>query len=267
MVSAAREGPASSHPPDVEVLLPVHNEGQSIEATIREIFEELSSRIDVGFIICEDGSRDNTKDVLTRLAKELPLRLNLTGERRGYSRAVRDGMHMLHADYLLCLDSDGQCDARDFQKFWDARKRCDVVLGWRVNRADTFVRRAFSRFFYLLYQLVLHVPVHDPSCPYVLIPRRVALQLVDHLGAMQQGFWWEFVARVHRGGYRIAELPVHHRLRSAGETQVYRWSRMPGIFIRHVLAIFRIWRETRIATRHSGPPHPPPWRGGPAYLP
>ena len=219
MVSAAAEGPASSHPPDVEVLLPVHNEGQSIEATIREIFEELSSRIDVGFIICEDGSRDNTKDVLTRLAKELPLRLNLTGERRGYSRAVR------------------------------------------------FVRRAFSRFFYLLYQLVLHVPVHDPSCPYVLIPRRVALQLVDHLGAMQQGFWWEFVARVHRGGFRIAELPVHHRLRSAGETQVYRWSRMPGIFIRHVLAIFRIWRETRTATRHSGPLHPPPWRGGPAYLP
>ena len=52
----------------------------------------------MGFIICEDGSRDNAKDVLARLAKELPLRLNLTGERRGYSRAVRDGMHMLQAD-------------------------------------------------------------------------------------------------------------------------------------------------------------------------
>ena len=270
MISATGGGPASSHPPDVEVLLPVHNEGESIEATIREICDELSSRIDVGFIICEDGSRDNTKDVLTRLAKELPLRLNLHGERRGYSRAVRDGMHMLQADYLLCLDSDGQCDARDFRKFWDARKGCDVVLGWRVNRADTLVRRAFSRLFYFLYQLVLHVPVHDPSCPYVLIPRRVALQLVDHLGAMQQGFWWEFVARVHRGGYRITELPVHHRLRSAGETQVYRWSRMPGIFIRHVLAIIRIWRETRdgpavnAAVEGANPPYP---CGGPAYLP
>jgi hypothetical protein len=101
------------------------------------------------------------------------------------------------------------------------------------------------------------------------------------LGAMQQGFWWEFVARVHRGGYRIAELPVHHRPRSAGETQVYRWSRMPGIFIRHVLAILRIWRETRTgpnanaaveratsaARPVSGPPHPPRCCGGPAYLP
>jgi hypothetical protein len=90
------------------------------------------------------------------------------------------------------------------------------------------------------------------------------------LGAMQQGFWWEFVARVHRGGYRITELPVHHRLRSAGETQVYRWSRMPGIFIRHVLAILRIWRETRDgpAANAAVEGANPPYRcGGPAYLP
>ena len=96
-------------------------------------------------------------------------------------------MHMLQADYLLCLDADGQCDAKDFWKFWDARNRCDVVLGWRVNRADTLVRRTFSRLFYLLYRLVLQVPVHDPSCPYVLIPRQVASQLVDRLGACNKG--------------------------------------------------------------------------------
>jgi glycosyltransferase involved in cell wall biosynthesis len=231
--------------PDVEVLLPVHNEGESIEATIREIYGELSSRISVELIICEDGSKDDTKGVLRRLARELPLRLNLTDERRGYSRAVRDGMHMLQADYLLCLDSDGQCDAKDFWKFWEVRNECDVVLGWRANRADTFVRRTLSRFFYLLYQMVLHVPVHDPSCPYVLIPRRVAYQLVDDLGAMQQGFWWEFVARAHRSGYRIAELPVNHRLRASGATQVYKWTKMPGIFFRHVSALFRIRAETR----------------------
>jgi len=233
---------------DVEVLLPVHNEAESVEATIREIYDELSPRVDVGFIICEDGSRDNTKEILRRLAQELPLRLNLSDERKGYSRAVREGMHMLEADYLLCLDSDGQCDAKDFWKFWDARTKCDVVIGWRVNRADTFVRRIFSRFFYLLYQLVLCVPVHDPSCPYVLVPRSVALQLVDQLGAMQQGFWWEFIARVHRSGYRIIELPVNHRLRAAGVTQVYKWKKMPGIFFRHVLALFQIRAETASPT-------------------
>src|SRR5215470_12770478 len=97
---------------DLEVFLPVHNEAESIEATIREIYDELSKKLRVGFIICEDGSKDNTKPILRALATQLPIRLNISEARRGYSRAVRDGMEMLQADYLLCLDSDGQCDPK-----------------------------------------------------------------------------------------------------------------------------------------------------------
>jgi glycosyltransferase involved in cell wall biosynthesis len=231
--------------PDVEILLPVHNEAESIEATIREIYAELSPRVRAGFIICEDGSKDDTREILTRLAAELPLRLNLSPARKGYSRAVREGMLMQEADYLLCLDSDGQCDPTDFWKFWDARSTCDVVLGWRVKRADTFTRKLFSRFFYLIYTTVLGVRVRDPSCPYVLAKKPVVRALALEMGAMQQGYWWEFVGRTYRRGYSIKELPVNHRLRSAGVTQVYRWGKMPGIFLRHVAAIFRIWAETR----------------------
>lgn len=231
--------------PDVEVLLPVHNEADSIEATILEIYQELSSKISVGFIICEDGSKDNTKDILRRLAKQLPLRLNLSDARKGYSRAVREGMLMTEAPFLLCLDSDGQCDPKDFWRFWESRGMSDIVLGWRVNRADTLIRRTLSRFFYRIYQAAFGTPVHDPSCPYVLMRRSVAEKLSKELGAMQQGFWWEFVARAHRRRYSIRELPVHHRLRAAGVTQVYRWNKMPGIFLRHVAAIYRIWAETR----------------------
>jgi hypothetical protein len=62
---------------------------------------------------------------------------------------------------------------------------------------------------------------------------------------MQQGFWWEFVARVHRRGYTLKELPVHHRLRLGGTTQVYKFRKMPGIFFRHLFAIVKILRQTR----------------------
>ncbi len=231
----------------IEVLLPVHNEGESIEATIRGMHSELSQSVNVGFIVCEDGSRDNTKAVLRSLATELPLRLNLSDERKGYSRAMREGMAMVEADYLLCLDSDGQCDPKDFASFWGQRTSADIVIGWRVHRADNFVRKAFSRFFYVLYQTVFHTPVHDPSCPFVLMPRELAHQLGAELGEMKEGFWWEFVARAHRHGFSILEIPVNHRLRSSGVTQVYRWSKMPGIFLRHAAALFRIWNQTRTA--------------------
>jgi len=229
----------------VEILLPVHNEAESIEATVREIYAELSAKLQVDFIVCEDGSTDDTREILRRLAGELPMRLNLSAARKGYSRAVCEGMRMLQSEYLLCLDSDGQCDPADFWAFWEARGSADVVLGWRTDRADTLTRRAFSRFFYFIYQTVLRTPVHDPSCPYVLIRKAVASRLVGELGAMKQGFWWEFVARVHRRGFTIRELPVHHRLRSAGATQVYHWTKMPGIFLKHVAAIFKIWSQTR----------------------
>lgn len=238
-------GEATKTRADLEVLLPVHNEAESIEATIREIYSELSSKLSLNVIVCEDGSRDGTKDILRRLAEELPLRLNLCDGRRGYSRAVRDGMRMLEADFMLCLDSDGQCDPKDFWRFWECRGNADVVMGRRVDRADTMVRRTFSKFFYLIYQTAFHAPVHDPSCPYVLIRREVAQKMANELGAMQQGFWWEFVARVHRRGYAIKEIPVHHRLRASGVTQVYSWKKMPGIFFRHVAAIFQILSETR----------------------
>ncbi len=232
-------------PVELEVLLPVHNEAATIRATIREIYEEFSAKVRMRFIVCEDGSQDGTQAILTRLSSEIPMVLSLSDARKGYSRAVRDGMRALQAPYLLCLDSDGQCDPGDFWKFWDARDDADVVIGWRVDRADTPLRRSLSRFFYLLYQAMFRVPVHDPSCPYVLARKELIERLVPELGAMQEGFWWEFVARTHRRGYTIKELPVHHRQRAGGATQVYKYRKMPGIFFRHFLALFKIWRQTR----------------------
>ena len=225
--------------------MPVHNEAESIEGTIREIYEELCPLVALRFIVCEDGSADNTKEVLLRLSKMFPIKLIMSDERKGYSRAVLDGMKSLEAEYLLVLDSDGQCDPKDFGKFWEVRDRQDVAIGWRVNRIDNFLRRLMSRTFYQVYQLLYRAPVHDPSCPFVLAHRRVVENLVPELGEMQQGFWWEFTARVHRRGFSLRELPVNHRGRSAGETQVYRLNRLPGIGYRHFMALFKIWQQTR----------------------
>ncbi len=231
--------------PELEILLPIHNEAESIAATIREIHEELKPFVCVRFILCEDGSKDNTKQVLTDIATELPARLFLSDSRKGYSRAVRDGMMQQEAPYLLCLDSDGQCDPKDFQKFWDLKDSADILIGWRVDRADTWMRKTMSRTFYRIWKLLYRCPIHDPSCPFVLARREVIQELWPAMGAMQEGFWWEFTARAHRLGFSIRELPVHHRDRAAGVTQVYRLKKLPGIGYRHAVALFTILSETR----------------------
>lgn len=231
--------------PELQILLPIHNEAESIAATIREIYAELSPIVHAEFLLCEDGSTDDTKQVLRDLAQTIPAKLLLSDERKGYSRAVRDGMMETEAPFLLCLDSDGQCDPKDFRTFWENRSRADVLIGWRVHRADTALRKTMSRAFFAIWKRLYRVPIHDPSCPFILARREVIHNVSRKMGAMREGFWWEFSARVSRSGYTIEEFPVHHRNRAAGTTQVYRLNKLPGIGYQHFMALFRILRETR----------------------
>jgi glycosyltransferase involved in cell wall biosynthesis len=230
---------------ELEILLPVHNEAASIEATLREIFQALSRHATCRFIVCEDGSVDNTRQVLQQCSAMFPMTLITSPGRKGYSRAVIDGMQAMRAPFLLCLDSDGQCDPDDFAQFWADRRQADLIIGWRVHRADHWVRRYLSGFFQLVYRLFYKVPIHDPSCPFVLVPQTTVQALLPQLGAMEQGFWWEFVARAYRHRLQIRELPIRHRARAAGETKVYTARKLPGIGWRHLLALFTIWKQTR----------------------
>jgi glycosyltransferase involved in cell wall biosynthesis len=164
--------------------------------------------------------------------------------RKGYSRAVLDGFALVESPYVLCLDSDGQCDPADFVRFWSRREAADVLIGWRVNRQDTLLRRYLSKGFGLVYRALFGVRVHDPSCPFILTSRSIIEEISPHQGVLAQGFWWEFVARVWTGRHSIEEIPVNHRLRAAGQTQVYRLSRMPRIGWTHLAGLVKIWRES-----------------------
>lgn len=230
--------------PTLQVLLPVYNEEESIGRVIHEIWEELSKRIPLEFIVSEDGSTDRTKEILSRLKESLPMKLLMQKGRQGYTHAVVEGMKVADAPHLLFLDSDGQCDPRDFWRFWDARDNYDVLIGERIERRDPFARRILSRGFYFVYQSIFRVPVHDPSCPFVLTHNRVVRVLLPELGEMKEGFWWEFVARAHRRGFSIGEMSIHHRSRFAGRSEIYTLSRAPGIGYRHLTALLKIWKQT-----------------------
>ncbi len=230
---------------ELDVLLPVHNEAETIARTVEEIYQVVSRVAKMRFIVSEDGSSDGTPGVLKELAANYPMQLITGATRKGYSRAVIDGFHLIEAPYVLCLDSDGQCDPRDFAKFWSQRNTADVLIGWRVNRQDTTLRKGLSGLFKVFYKLLFPVPVHDPSCPFILVPNTVVKVVLPRLGVLSVGFWWEFVARVRAAGHSIAEIPVNHRPRAAGKTQVYRYRKMLGIGWSHATGLVRIWMEYR----------------------
>ena len=230
----------------IDIVIPVHNEGASIAATLREFHETATTKqgIPVRFVICEDGSTDDTVPVLKALAGELPIKLISDPERKGYSRAVIDGLKATDSEWVACIDSDGQCDPADFANLVALRSSAEMVMGWRNPRSDVAVRKLMSGAFGLVYRCFFNVRLRDPSCPYILI-RRPALEkiLSGQVGILKQGFWWEFVARATAHGVRIVETPVHHRVRAAGTTQVYKPTKVPRIAYEHLLGLRKLHTE------------------------
>jgi glycosyltransferase involved in cell wall biosynthesis len=228
----------------LEVVLPAHNEGATIAGTLREWAHELRE-LPFRIIVSEDGSTDDTVSVVRTVAGSLPVTLISEPRRKGYSRAVIDALASTTAPYVLCVDADGQCDPADVWALWELRDRYDIVKGRRVHRADPLLRRVLSSLFRAYHGAIFRTRLKDPSCPYVLMRRAVVERLVAELGELDQGFWWEVMARAVRRGYRIGELAVRHRPRTHGATQVYRLNKMPRIGVSHALGLLRIWWQTR----------------------
>ncbi len=230
----------------IQILLPVYNEAESIKRVVDEINQEISKTVNLSFIISEDGSTDNTKLILKELKEKYPIILISSRYRKGYAQAVVDGFKKVNKKYVLCLDSDGQVNPKDFNRIWKYRLSYDVVIGWRKHRKDPIQRRILSSGFKYFYKLLFGVKIHDPSCPFLLIKRGVIRKLLPHLGLLREGFWWEFVARVNLAGFSICEVPVHHRPRLDGDTRVYTLNKLPGIAYRHILGIIDMFWKLRV---------------------
>jgi dolichol-phosphate mannosyltransferase len=198
----------------------------------------------IRFVVCEDGSTDNTVQVLEDLARQLPLLLISDTERKGYSRAVIDGFRKSTSNWVAFIDSDGQCDPADFASLLSLREKGDLIVGWRNPRSDHWIRLAMSGAFRLVYRTLFSVPARDPSCPYLLIRKSALEQILSgKIGILRQGFWWEFLARAAAHRIRIVQTPVKHRVRTSGVTQVYRASKVPRIAFEHLLGLCHLKRE------------------------
>lgn len=232
-------------PDPIEVVLPAHNEGDGIGQVLREFHDVNAAKgISVRFVVCEDGSTDNTVEVIESLAEELPIELLTAPERKGYSRAVVDGLRATTGAIVGFIDSDGQCDPDDLEHLLSLAPSNDLVIGYRVTRKDAFYRRVMSWSFKVVYERLFPVRLPDPSCPFMVIHHTALEQtLRGNPGILREGFWWEFYARANAAGLRITTVPIRHRERLAGDTQVYRPTKIPRIAVEHIRGLFTLRRE------------------------
>ena len=224
----------------LQILMPAHNEGKHIKNHIIKVNNILKKKIKFSFLICEDGSSDNTLETLKKMEKKYKIRVLSKKEKQGYSTAVMSGIKIANADYLLIMDSDGQCDPRQIFKFWNVRKKADLIVGYRIKRRDFLYRKFFSDFAKLVYSFFFKVKLKDPSFAFSLIRKDVYKSLQNFTPSMPDGFFWEYNARAISKGYKIYEIGIEHKKRKFGDTQIFHVWRLPKIALINFIGLLRV---------------------------
>ena len=175
----------------------------------------------------DDGSTDETSLVLKVLAElhtELrPLRLKA---RVGQSGSSTAGIRSARGNWIATLDADLQNDPADLVNLWKALAGHDVALGWRLTRADSWLRRVISLVANKVRNTVLGQSIRDTGCSVRIFPRAVALRLPYF-----QGMHRFLGPLLLREGCRVIQVPVNHRPRLHGRSHYNLWNRSLRVLV------------------------------------
>ena len=235
----------------VSCVLPACNEADSLARTVAEWADALAALTrDYEIVVVDDGSTDHTAAVLRDLTARFDRLRVITHQRNlGYGVAITNGFTQAAFPLVFFTDSDGQYEPRDFGLLLERLRDADVVVGYRMRRADTLLRRLLSAGYNALARKVIGVTLRDINCAFKLMHQDTFLRL----GIEATGFIFnaEMAVNARDAGMTIVEVPVRHRSRYAGRSSVRLFHVATSLY---QLAQLRV-RRRRVAApgyRHRG---------------
>jgi len=201
----------------LSVILPAFNEEAVIACTVADVLETLATwTSDFEVIVVNDGSHDCTGAILDSIAAA-HARLTVIHHvvNQGYGAALVSGFEASTKDLVFFMDSDGQFDIHDLEGFFPLLQEYNAVLGYRINRQDTWMRKLNAWGWKVLVGMVLGLHVRDIDCAFKLYPGKFLRE--HHLetrGAMINA---EILYKFTRSGFTYTQLGVRHLPRKGGQ--------------------------------------------------
>lgn len=208
---------AEAGPTGVSVVVPLFNEQDNLTALYEQITQALTDKYDYEIIFVDDGSTDDSFDILARLQKsDARVRVICFRKNFGQTAALSAGFKYTKGDIIVAIDADLQNDPADIPKMIAKLDQgYDVISGWRKKRHDHAITRLIpSKIANWLIARITRVKLHDFGCT-LKIYRKEVLQEMRLYGEMHR-----FIpALASWSGARIAEMVVNHRPRTAGRAK------------------------------------------------
>ena len=211
----------------LSIIVPAYNEQENVRASVCGLLGALDAQGVPGeVVVVDDGSTDATASVLEGI-DDARLRVVRHAQNAGYGAALASGFAAATGDHVFFTDADLQFDPTEITRLLAQLETHDMVVGYRAPRRDPLMRRVYGRIWTLLVNQVLDVDVRDVNCAFKVFPASVVRTPLRSSGAGING---ELLARARGMGLRIAEVPVTHRPRAAGQASGAR----PRVMVRAV---------------------------------
>lgn len=174
-------------------------------------------------IVIDDGSTDNTQEVLSKLSnKYKQIRVIRNPRPTGYGGALQKGFAACRYDWIFYTDGDGQYDPQELALL--AKKATfgfTVVNGYKKKRADSLSRTLGGTFYNWLVHNIYALPIRDIDCDFRLIKR--SLMKKTKLKNKSAVVCLELILKLQEAGASFAEVPVSHYPRKHGKSAFFQF--------------------------------------------
>jgi glycosyltransferase involved in cell wall biosynthesis len=208
---------------DLSILVPVYDEERFIEPLLRKVVEAAKGS---DIIVIDDGSLDQTTQILARLANELPIRVATHARNSGKGAAIRTGLELAHGAIVVIQDADLEYDPEDYPALLKPllQHRVSVVYGSRFlgpHHATYFWHRLGNGIITTLVNVLFNASLTDVETGYKVFRKEVLRDIV--LRARSFELEVELTCKILRTGQTIFEVPIAYYGRTYAQGKKITW--------------------------------------------
>ncbi len=216
----------------LSVIIPAYNESKRIIPTLKDIYDYLSKQdYNYEVLIVNDGSRDDTAQVVKQLIKKWPeFHLVDNAINKGKGAVVRQGMLLAQGSWRLFMDADNATRIKELDGFWPYTKNYDLIIasryikGAKITAEQPLIRKALSRAGNILTQLLIAWGIQDTQCGFKLFSSSATEKIFKKQTMERWSFDMELIAIAKKYNLKIKELPVEWREAGNSRLKVARTS-------------------------------------------
>ena len=225
--------------PSISVVAPAHNEAGNLPEFIKRSNHALKKiTSDFEIIVVNDGSTDNSWEILVELNQKYPaLKAIKLRRKSGQTAALMAGFNLAKAEIVVVMDADLQQDPADISKLIEPliNGMADVVSGRRQKRKHSLVVRLIAVIERVFNCWFLGIKIYDSAVSPNAYKKSSLINL-NLYGEMHRFLVPILIWR----GYRVVEVPVKHYPRKAGQSH-YKITKALGGFLD--LLIVKFWQD------------------------